>query len=103
MGCRIKMQGIHDIFLILDGILRHDIHILGPGRRSHDDNGFFVIFPDQGDHLGSIGFDILFPGDVSVGLIADLVQDIGLSRILFGEMGKEIFRLLLIGLWISVG
>ena len=59
------------------------------------------VFPNDWDHLFRISGN-LFPGNVSIGLVADLIKNPRLVGVMSAELVKKIFRLLNVLIGVAV-
>ena len=89
------MQGIHNIVIACDRIVRCFVYTLRPVRGTDKNDCFFVICPDDGDNLFRIGLDFT-PADSTVGFVADLVDNIVVIFIFFGHFTEELLGLFFI-------
>ena len=89
VGCRIEMAGVHDVFVLVQGVANDGHELAVVVGRSHDDDGVGVICPDDGDDLARIRAD-LGPRGLAVGFVADLVDDVGTLRVFGRDRIKEL-------------
>ncbi|MPN10801.1 hypothetical protein SDC9_158098 [bioreactor metagenome] len=89
MRCRIKMNGIHDIVISLDGIIGSQMDILRPVRRTYQDNIFRIDRTNGFYDLFRVCFYI-FPR-IIFRLIKYLIDNIGIVFIFSGHRFEKIF------------
>mmetsp|Transcript_43637 Transcript_43637/g.104036 ORF Transcript_43637/g.104036 Transcript_43637/m.104036 type:complete len:232 (-) Transcript_43637:2316-3011(-) len=78
----IEVEGIHDIIGHLDGVCSSFVDILTPGWRTNDDDCLWIDLADHRDDAVGVHLD---GGPVhTVGLVADLIKNVGFALVLQG-------------------
>ena len=101
VGCRIEMAGVHDVSVLVQGVSHGGHELAVVVGRSHDDDGVGVVGPDDGDDLLGILAN-LGPRGLAVGLVADLVDDVGVLRVFRRHLPKELHGLVYVLVGVAV-
>ena len=95
------MEGVDNVGVVQ--LLTGDrVHILGPGVGSHNDHRVGRVLPDGRQHLLGVGLDCRLPGR-AVGLVANLIDNIGIVLVFRRHFGKKRYRVVLMGPGVAVG
>ena len=100
MSGSVEVQGVHDV---VEGERAGGcfIYPLGPVGGAHEDHGVGCVLADDRYDLIGIVFDVV-PGGIAIGLVADLVNDVGGVGVLLGNGREEGFGVVDVGKGIIV-
>ncbi len=95
MSGSVEVQGVHDVVEVerAGGCF---IYPLGPVGSTYEDHGVGSMLADDRDDLIGVVFDVV-PGGVAIGLVADLVNDVGGVGVLLGNGREEGFGVVHVG------
>ncbi len=95
MSGSVEVQGVHDVVEVerAGGCF---ICPLGPVGSTYEDHGVGSMLADDRDDLIGVVFDVV-PGGIAIGLVADLVNDVGGVGVLLGNGREEGFGVVDVG------